>query len=221
MMAISSPKGSGVGSPKAPTLPLPSPKAPPGYPDLYGKRREISRLHMLEREISFLEEELKSSEGFQPASRCCKEIDDFVMAKADPLLPTKKKKSRSSRFWKWLCCTPCSTLCSCLCCCCCCEPRCCDGCSKHLSLPSCSCCQHLRQCSCCKCVTPKSNCCRGSNSGCCKGSCGCQNCCIPPSCKCLSCCSCKCSCSCTCPTCPKLPQSCCCIKSCWSPCCCC
>ncbi|RYR20257.1 hypothetical protein Ahy_B03g065348 [Arachis hypogaea] len=83
-MAISSAKG----SPKAPTLPLPSPKAPPGYPDLYGKRREISRLHMLEREISFLEEELKSSEGFQPASRCCKEIDDFVMAKADPLLPT-------------------------------------------------------------------------------------------------------------------------------------
>ncbi|KAL4329133.1 hypothetical protein AHAS_Ahas13G0269600 [Arachis hypogaea] len=85
-MAISSAKG----SPKAPTLPLPSPKAPPGYPDLYGKRREISRLHMLEREISFLEEELKSSEGFQPASRCCKEIDDFVMAKADPLLPTSK-----------------------------------------------------------------------------------------------------------------------------------
>ncbi|RYR67429.1 hypothetical protein Ahy_A03g013778 [Arachis hypogaea] len=93
-MAISSAKG----SPKAPTLPLPSPKAPPGYPDLYGKRREISRLHMLEREISFLEEELKSSEGFQPASRCCKEIDDFVMAKADPLLPTSKTIRNSLGF---------------------------------------------------------------------------------------------------------------------------
>ncbi|XLS90341.1 hypothetical protein HN51_066349 [Arachis hypogaea] len=50
-MAISSAKGSS----KATTLSLPSPKAPPGYPDLYGKRREISRLHMLEREISVLE----------------------------------------------------------------------------------------------------------------------------------------------------------------------
>lgn len=37
------------------SLPLPSPKPPPEYPDLYGKRREMARIQMLEREISFLE----------------------------------------------------------------------------------------------------------------------------------------------------------------------
>jgi hypothetical protein len=37
------------------SLSLPSPKAPPEYPDLYGKRREMARIQMLEREISFLE----------------------------------------------------------------------------------------------------------------------------------------------------------------------
>lgn len=37
------------------SLPLPSPKAPPEYPDLYGKRREMAKVQMLEREISFLE----------------------------------------------------------------------------------------------------------------------------------------------------------------------
>ncbi|MBA0661807.1 hypothetical protein Goklo_006049 [Gossypium klotzschianum] len=33
----------------------PSPKSPPKYPDLYGKRRERAKVQMLEREISFLE----------------------------------------------------------------------------------------------------------------------------------------------------------------------
>lgn len=37
------------------SLPLPSPKAPPEYPDLYGKRREMAKVQMLEREISFFE----------------------------------------------------------------------------------------------------------------------------------------------------------------------
>ncbi|KHG07561.1 Centriolin [Gossypium arboreum] len=64
----------------------PSPKSPPKYPDLYGKRRERAKVQMLEREISFLEEELKSIEGFQPASRYCKEVTDFVMANSDPLI---------------------------------------------------------------------------------------------------------------------------------------
>ncbi|KAG4949458.1 hypothetical protein JHK85_043327 [Glycine max] len=58
-------------------LPSPTPKAPSGYPDLYRKRRETAKIQMLEREISFLEEELKSSEGLQPASRCCKEYWPF------------------------------------------------------------------------------------------------------------------------------------------------
>ncbi|KAI5415290.1 hypothetical protein KIW84_040654 [Lathyrus oleraceus] len=38
-----------------PSLPPPSPKSPPEYPDLYGKRREMAKVQMLEREISFLE----------------------------------------------------------------------------------------------------------------------------------------------------------------------
>ncbi|KAH1216377.1 Guanine nucleotide-binding protein subunit gamma 3 [Glycine max] len=66
-----------VRSSSVPSLPPPSPKSPPEYPDLYGKRRETARVHMLEREITFLEEELKSVEGLQAASRCCKEIADY------------------------------------------------------------------------------------------------------------------------------------------------
>lgn len=42
-------------SSSVPSLPPPSPKSPPEYPDLYGKRRETARVHMLEREITFLE----------------------------------------------------------------------------------------------------------------------------------------------------------------------
>ncbi|XP_073262356.1 guanine nucleotide-binding protein subunit gamma 3 isoform X2 [Populus alba] len=84
-----------------PSLPSPCPKSPREYPDLYGKRREMARVQMLEREIGFLEEELKSIQGLQPASTSCKEVTDFVMANSDPLMPTRKKR-RSSRFWKWL-----------------------------------------------------------------------------------------------------------------------
>lgn len=38
-----------------PSLPPPLPKSPPPYPDLYGKRRELARVQMLEREIGFLQ----------------------------------------------------------------------------------------------------------------------------------------------------------------------
>ncbi|CAK9159213.1 unnamed protein product [Ilex paraguariensis] len=76
------------GSSILPSLPPPRPKSPPTYPDLYGKRRELAKVQMLEREIGFLEEELKSVDGLQPSSRCCKEVADFVVANADPLLPT-------------------------------------------------------------------------------------------------------------------------------------
>ncbi|KAG6739511.1 hypothetical protein POTOM_057112 [Populus tomentosa] len=86
-----------------PSLPSPCPKSPREYPDLYGKRREMAKVQMLEREIGFLEEELKSIQGLQPASTSCKEVTDFVMANSDPLMPTSRKKRRSSRFWKWLC----------------------------------------------------------------------------------------------------------------------
>ncbi|KAF2287125.1 hypothetical protein GH714_038356 [Hevea brasiliensis] len=60
-------------SSSVPSLPPPCPKSPPEYPDLYGKRREMAKVQMLEREIGFLEEELKSVDSLQPASRCCKE----------------------------------------------------------------------------------------------------------------------------------------------------
>ncbi|GFY98528.1 guanine nucleotide-binding protein subunit gamma [Actinidia rufa] len=38
-----------------PSLPPPRPKSPPKYPDLYGKRRELAKVQVLEREITFLE----------------------------------------------------------------------------------------------------------------------------------------------------------------------
>jgi hypothetical protein len=43
------------GSSSVPSLPPPCPKSPPEYPDLYGKRREMAKVQMLEREIGFLE----------------------------------------------------------------------------------------------------------------------------------------------------------------------
>ncbi|KAL6220906.1 hypothetical protein ACLB2K_008659 [Fragaria x ananassa] len=177
---------SGCSAPVVPSLPPPTPKSPPQYPDLYGKRRETARVQMLEREIGFLEipfasnlrfnwtlnvfvrfsltslippfgfnqEELKSVERLQPASKFCKEIADFVTANPDPLIPTNRKKRRSCRFWKWLCGMPCFSLSS-ICCCCCC-----DGCS--LEMPRCSCCSS----------------CSGSGCGSCSGS-GWGSCCSP------------------------------------------
>ncbi|KAH0907004.1 hypothetical protein HID58_038831, partial [Brassica napus] len=83
-------------------LPPPRPKSPPEYPDLYGKRREAARVQMLEREIGYLEAkvvdllnlgsyyiqgEIKFIEGVQPASRCCKEVSDFVTTKESKTLP--------------------------------------------------------------------------------------------------------------------------------------
>ncbi|XVF35142.1 hypothetical protein REPUB_Repub18cG0119600 [Reevesia pubescens] len=119
------------GSSSVPSLPPPCPKSPPEYPDLYGKRRETAKVQMIEREISFLEEELKFVGGLQPASKCCKEVTDFVMAKSDPLIPTSRKNRKSCRFWKWLCGMPCFNL-SWICCCCY------SGCSCHLKCPRCS-----------------------------------------------------------------------------------
>ncbi|PIN03419.1 hypothetical protein CDL12_24058 [Handroanthus impetiginosus] len=98
----------------APLPPPALPKSLPEYPDLYGKRRELAKLQVLEREIGFLEEELKSVQGLQPASRPCKEVADFVTCSADPFIPLTKKVHRSCRFWKWLwiCCC-CSSATSC------------------------------------------------------------------------------------------------------------
>ncbi|XP_028782757.1 guanine nucleotide-binding protein subunit gamma 3-like [Neltuma alba] len=209
-----------------PSLPPPSPKSPPKYPDLHGKRREIARVQMLEKEISVLQDELKFTEGLQPASTYCKELIDFVVANADPLLPTNKKKHRLyRRFWKWLCRMPSLNL-YWICC------YCCDGCNLRLKLPQrcCKCCK-LCDCTCCLpsscsiCVLPKWRCFSCPKSNCCKHSCRCQNCCIIPRCckfdcpSSPSCCTCKCSCSCSCPSCPVVNPCCCFMsRSCWKNC---
>ncbi|KAI3802828.1 hypothetical protein L1987_30971 [Smallanthus sonchifolius] len=66
-----------------PSLPLPRPKSPP---ELYGKRRELAKVLMLEREIRFLEDELKSVETLQPASTRIKEVADYVVTTPEPLI---------------------------------------------------------------------------------------------------------------------------------------
>ncbi|KAG6468413.1 hypothetical protein ZIOFF_073098 [Zingiber officinale] len=58
----------------------PSPKSPPRYPDLCGRRRLQLQLQILNREIGFIEEELQSLEGSQPVSRCCKEYDLLILS---------------------------------------------------------------------------------------------------------------------------------------------
>ncbi|KAK1417434.1 hypothetical protein QVD17_26561 [Tagetes erecta] len=70
-----------MGSPER--SPAPRPKSPP---ELYGKRRELAKVVMLEREIGFLEEELKSIETLQPASSCIKEVADYVGTIPEPLI---------------------------------------------------------------------------------------------------------------------------------------
>ncbi|XP_024017237.1 LOW QUALITY PROTEIN: guanine nucleotide-binding protein subunit gamma 3 [Morus notabilis] len=173
-------------SSNVPSLPPPCPKSPPAYPDLYGKRREMAKVQMLEREIGFLQEELKSAERIQPSSRCCKEITEFVVSNPDPLIPTNRKKRRSCRFWKWLCRIPCFNF-SWICCCC--SPGCCSCCAIHLEMPrccdcNCSPCHCLKCCSCPSCFTcalPKWCCCR-SSCCCCCCSCPRSNCCKNISC---------------------------------------
>ncbi|KAL1805174.1 hypothetical protein ACET3Z_028242 [Daucus carota] len=127
-----------------PSLPPPLPKSPPPYPDLYGKRRELARVQMLEREIGFLEEELKTVGRIQPASRSCKEVTDFVMANSDPLVTKSRKIRKSRRFWKWLCGKSCFNL-SWMCCCC--------GCCPRLRRPDCCSCScdicNCNPCACC------------------------------------------------------------------------
>ncbi|KAI3789970.1 hypothetical protein L2E82_02778 [Cichorium intybus] len=185
----SSPEG-GLGSP---ALPVPRPKSPP---ELYGKRREFAKVVMLEREIGFLQEELKSTETLQPASRCIKEVADYMIANPEPLITTGKKTRKSCRFWKWLCGSSCFNM-SWLCCCCCC-----NDCS--LKMPRC----HCGSCSlpdCCSCSLPKCTC-------------GCNPCCPPCFKSCLCCCP-KCNSSC-CPKRPSCPDfTCCCKCSCFFSCC--
>ncbi|KAG9458107.1 hypothetical protein H6P81_002615 [Aristolochia fimbriata] len=84
-------------------LPVPSPRSPPKYPDVCGRHRKQAELQVLNREIGFLEEELQSLDTLHPASKCCKEIHEFMGKNPDPLIHLDLKVHRSSRFWKWLC----------------------------------------------------------------------------------------------------------------------
>ncbi|KAL9235501.1 hypothetical protein vseg_010254 [Gypsophila vaccaria] len=79
----------------------PRPKSPV-YVDLYGNRRKQAHLQLLESEISILQEELKSLEGAQPTSRCCKELNEFLATKSDPLIiiDRAQKPSESDCSWK-------------------------------------------------------------------------------------------------------------------------
>ncbi|XP_024979169.1 guanine nucleotide-binding protein subunit gamma 3-like [Cynara cardunculus var. scolymus] len=204
--------------------PLPRPKSPP---ELYGKRREFAKVVMLEREIGFLQEELKSIETLRPASSCIKEVADYMVANPEPLITTCKKTRKSCGFWKWLCGNSCFNM-SWVCCCCCCY------CCTSLQTPKCCCSCSFPEC--CSCSLPKCSC--GFRPGCPKclkecfscPKCDCPKCDCPkcPSCPDCSCC-CKCSFSCCCPkpkcSCPKLPKctSCACfsLKCCYNCCQCC
>ncbi|XP_057450883.1 guanine nucleotide-binding protein subunit gamma 3-like isoform X2 [Lotus japonicus] len=108
-----------------------SPKSPlPGFVDFHGKRKQMVKIQVLEREIGVLQEELKSLEGLHPASRCCKELDAFVGSISDPFTPIKESDTESHHFRKQICSVPwicCSSSCllqkkmAKLCCCSCCS----------------------------------------------------------------------------------------------------
>nr|DAD49166.1 TPA_asm: hypothetical protein HUJ06_019103 [Nelumbo nucifera] len=179
-------------SPSFPSLTPPCPKAPPDYPDLYGKRRELLKVQVLEREIGFLQEELKSVEDLQPASRGCKEVHDFVMPNPDPFIPRGLKTRRSHGFWNWLCgkcCFNCSWLC------------CFGGCSLHLEKTSCCNCRASVKWQGCCCLKKKS----------------CQHCCILPALACTDCHPCN-GCTSCCTGCKKVCHCSNCTKACCNPC---
>ncbi|KAK9715648.1 hypothetical protein RND81_06G179400 [Saponaria officinalis] len=194
--------GSGSGSATVHSLPPPRPKSPP---DLYGRRKEIARLQLLERERGHLEEELKFVEGLQPASRSCKEIVDYVSANSDPIIPINKKIRKSCRLRKWLCGSSCANRSWCCCC---------TGCSIKIKVPDCCCCSFKECCSCMRCSLPKCRCwCNPCFCCCTKNACCCSFKSIP----CSNCC--RCNCKCSCPKCPSCSDLCGCF-GCLRNCCC-
>ncbi|KAJ4717768.1 guanine nucleotide-binding protein subunit gamma 3-like [Melia azedarach] len=108
-----------------------SPRSPPVALDLYGKRRKMVKVQALEREIGLLQEELKSVEDLQPASKCCKELDEFLGAKSDPFIVINQESCKRRPFWKKLWRSFCSNLLWV-----CCSNRC----LHHLQAPNCCTC---------------------------------------------------------------------------------
>ncbi|XP_072974230.1 guanine nucleotide-binding protein subunit gamma 3-like isoform X2 [Typha angustifolia] len=172
----------------------PRPKSPPEYPDISGRRRLLVAVQDLTREIGFLEEELHSLEGLQPASRCCKEVNEFVGTDPDPFLKLTEKRNESCHIWKsfrtrlcfnfsWICCS--------------------SRCLLQLKRPSCSSGRLKNLCCQCHFGCPSCNCCKFY---CCKSLCK------PPS---LSCPECSCGCICSCSKCTEV----CVCRRCTNPCC--
>ncbi|XP_024316760.1 guanine nucleotide-binding protein subunit gamma 3 isoform X4 [Brachypodium distachyon] len=64
----------------------PRPKSPPASPDPCGRHHLQLAVDTLHREIGFLEGEISSVEGVHAASKCCKEVDEFVGKNADPFI---------------------------------------------------------------------------------------------------------------------------------------
>ncbi|PUZ40729.1 hypothetical protein GQ55_9G447100 [Panicum hallii var. hallii] len=178
----------------------PRPKSPPASPDPCGRHRLQLAVDALHREIGFLEGEISSIEGVHAASRCCKEVDEFVGRNPDPFItiqPEKRGNEQSQQFLKKFRARSCLSYLSWICCC----GG--GGCPpfrlkmRPAAATSCSCGgAQLRKlcascCSCCCCCR-----CRVVCAGCCGG------CCAPcPRCSCDCACLRCCSSSCACPTC--------------------
>ncbi|CAN6284407.1 unnamed protein product [Urochloa humidicola] len=189
----------------------PRPKSPPASPDPCGRHRLQLAVDALNREIGFLEGEISSIEGVHTASRCCKEVDEFVGRNPDPFItiqPEKRSSEQSQQFLKkfraksclsylsWICCCgggcpafqvktmrPAAGATSC---CCCCSRG--GGAQLRKLCSSCCCCC----CGGCRCRVVYAGCCGG---GCCgAGGAPCPRCLCD--CACPRCSSCAC-----CPTC--------------------
>lgn len=122
------------------------PRSPPST----GKRLP-AEVQILEKEIVYLKDELRSLDGLHSVSQGCREVHEFVSSNPDPLVPINKKH-KSCSFWNWirkkLCCNCSWICCSCFCtlqlktfwCSCCSSPCCKSGCLKPgYCCPGCSC----------------------------------------------------------------------------------
>ncbi|KAL6878212.1 hypothetical protein ACP4OV_012382 [Aristida adscensionis] len=81
----------------------PRPKSPPPSPDPCGRHRLKLAVDALHREIGFLEGEINSIDEAHAASRCCKEIDEFVGKNPDPFITIqsgKRSNDQSQQFLK-------------------------------------------------------------------------------------------------------------------------
>uniref|UniRef100_A0A0E0KEX4 G protein gamma domain-containing protein n=1 Tax=Oryza punctata TaxID=4537 RepID=A0A0E0KEX4_ORYPU len=70
----------------------PRPKSPPAAPDPCGRHRLQLAVDVLHREIGFLEGEINSIEGIHAASRCCREVDEFIGRTPDPFITISSEK---------------------------------------------------------------------------------------------------------------------------------